>query len=176
MLQLFMTHLKGLKKDAVKSPIFILLEVALELILPLVMTEIVDVAIPGGDVNYIFMLGVLMVVISLASMACGVLSAKYATFASQGFGANLRQALFDKVQEFSFADIDRFSSASLITRMTNDVNQMTMTLNMGLRLLFRAPFMLLFALVKSGACNALASVLPLYFVRITITVAEFFRK
>ena len=154
MLQLFMTHLEGLKKDAVKSPIFILLEVILELILPLVMTEIVDVAIPNGDVGYIFRLGLLMVALSLGAMACGVLSAKYATFASQGFGANLRQALFDRVQEFSFADIDRFSSASLITRMTNDVNQMTMMLNMGLRMLFRAPAMLIFALVISLSINA----------------------
>ena len=160
MLQLFMTHLEGLKKDAIKSPIFILLEVILELLLPLVMTEIVDVAIPAGNVGYIFKLGVLMIVISLAAMACGVLSAKYATFASQGFGANLRQALFDKVQEFSFADIDRFSSASLITRMTNDVNAMTMMLNMGLRMLFRAPAMLIFALVISFSINAkLASVI-----------------
>jgi len=159
-LQLFMTHLKGLKKDAVKSPIFILLEVVLELMLPLVMTEIVDVAIPAGDVGYIFKLGALMVAISLTAMACGVLSAKYATFASQGFGANLRQALFNKVQEFSFADIDRFSSASLITRMTNDVNAMTMMLNMGLRMLFRAPAMLIFALVISFSINAkLASVI-----------------
>ena len=160
MLQLFMTHLEGLKKDAIKSPIFILLEVVLELLLPLVMTEIVDVAIPAGDVGSIFKLGVLMIIISLAAMACGVLSAKYATFASQGFGANLRQALFDKVQEFSFADIDRFSSASLITRMTNDVNAMTMMLNMGLRMLFRAPAMLIFALVISFSINAkLASVI-----------------
>ena len=83
MFQLFMTHLEGYKRDAVKSPIFILIEVALELLLPLVMTEIVDVAIPTGDVSYIFKLGALMVVLSLASMACGVLSAKYATFASQ---------------------------------------------------------------------------------------------
>ena len=154
MLSLFMTHLTGLKKDAVKSPIFILLEVCLELLLPLIMSEIVDVAIPAGDTAYIFKLGALMVIISLASMACGVLSAKYATFASQGFGANLRQALFDKVQEFSFADIDRFSSASLITRMTNDVNAMTMMLNMGLRMLFRAPAMLLFALGISFSINA----------------------
>ncbi len=154
MLSLFMTHLNGLKKDAVKSPIFILLEVCLELLLPLIMSEIVDVAIPAGDTAYIFKLGALMVLISLASMACGVLSAKYATFASQGFGANLRQALFDKVQEFSFADIDRFSSASLITRMTNDVNAMTMMLNMGLRMLFRAPAMLLFALCISFSINA----------------------
>jgi len=153
-LQLFMTHLEGLKKDAIKSPVLILLEVVLELLLPLVMTEIVDVAIPAGDVGYIFKLGVLMIAISLGAMACGILSAKYATFASQGFGANLRQALFDKVQEFSFADIDRFSSASLITRMTNDVNQLTMMLTMSLRLVFRAPAMLLFALCISFSINA----------------------
>ena len=160
LLSLFLTHLEGLKKDAVKSPILILMEVILELILPLIMTEIVDVAIPNGDTTYIFKLGALMVVISLAAMACGVLSAKYATFASQGFGANLRQALFDKVQEFSFADIDRFSSASLITRMTNDVNAMTMMLNMGLRMLFRAPAMLIFALAISFSINKkLASIL-----------------
>ena len=160
MLQLFMTHLEGLKKDAIKSPILILLEVVLELLLPLVMTEIVDVAIPSGDVWYICKLGALMIVISLGAMTCGVLSAKYATFASQGFGANLRQALFDKVQEFSFADIDRFSSASLITRMTNDVNQLTMMLTMSLRLIFRAPAMLLFALCISFSINAkLAGVL-----------------
>jgi len=155
-----MTHLEGLKKDAIKSPILILLEVILELLLPLVMTEIVDVAIPSGDVWYIFKLGALMILISGAALLCGVLSAKYATFASQGFGANLRQALFDKVQEFSFADIDRFSSASLITRMTNDVNQLTMMLTMSLRLVFRAPAMLLFALCISFSINAkLAGVL-----------------
>ena len=154
MLQLFMTHLEGLKKDAVKSPVFILLEVVLELLLPLVMTEIVDVAIPNGDVKYIFLLGLVMIAISLGALTCGVLSAKYATYASQGFGANLRKALFDKVQEFSFADIDRFSSASLITRMTNDVNQLTLMLTMSLRLVFRAPAMLLFALCLSFSINA----------------------
>ena len=160
MLSLFFTHLEGLKKDAIKSPILILMEVFFELLLPLVMTEIVDVALPNGDVAYIFKLGALMLLISLAAMACGVLSAKYATFASQGFGANLRQALFDKVQEFSFADIDRFSSASLITRMTNDVNQLTMMLTMSLRLLFRAPAMLIFALVISFSISKkLASIL-----------------
>ena len=160
MLSLFLTHLEGYKRDAIKSPILILLEVVLELLLPLVMTEIVDVAIPAGDTAYIFRLGGVMLVISLAAMACGVLSAKYATKASQGFGANLRQCMFDKVQDFSFADIDRFSSASLITRMTNDVNALVMMLTMGLRLLFRAPAMLLFALVISFSLNAkLASVL-----------------
>ena len=164
MLSLFFTHLRGYKKDAVKSPILIVLEVILELILPLIMSEIVDVAIPAGDVQYIFLLGGLMLVLALAAMVCGVLSAKYATMASQGFGANLRQALFDKVQEFSFADIDRFSSASLITRITNDVNAMTMMLNMGLRMLFRAPFMLIFALAISISINAKVSLILLVIV------------
>lgn len=147
MIHLFTTYLGNYKKDAVKSPVFIILEVICELLLPLVMSEIVDVAIPAGDVGYIFMLGGLMLLLAVLAMAFGVLSAKYATFSSQGFGGNLRQALFDKVQEFSFADIDRFSSASLITRMTNDVNAMSMMLNMSLRMVIRAPVMLVVALV-----------------------------
>ena len=173
MLSLFLTHLEGYKKDAIKSPILITLEVICELILPLVMAEIVDVAIPAGDVGYIFLMGGLMLLLSLFAMACGVGSAKYATFASQGFGANLRQCLFDKVQEFSFADIDRFSSASLITRMTNDVNAMTMMLNMGLRMLVRAPVMLVAALVICISINArlaivLVVVIPLMILAIGI--------
>ena len=154
MLQLFLTHLRGYKRQAVLSPILIVLEVICELILPLVMAEIVDSAIPAGDERYIFRLGVLMLILACISMACGVLAAKYSAFASQGFGANLRQCLFDKVQEFSFADIDRFSSASLITRMTNDVNAMTMMLAMGLRMLVRAPVMLVAALIISITLNA----------------------
>ena len=173
MLSLFMTHLQGYKRDAIKSPIFITLEVICELLLPLVMAEIVDVAIPAGDVGYICKMGALMLLLSLAAMACGVLSAKYSTFASQGFGANLRQCLFDKVQDFSFSDIDRFSSASLITRMTNDVNAMTMMLNMGLRMLVRAPVMLIAALCISISINprlavVLLVVIPLMMLAIGI--------
>jgi len=161
LLSLFLTHLEGYKKDAVKSPILIVLEVICELLLPLVMAEIVDVAIPSGDTGYIFKLGAVMLALAGLSMACGVLAAKYAAFASQGFGGNLRQCLFEKVQEFSFADIDRFSSASLITRMTNDVNAMTMMLAMGLRMLVRAPVMLLAALVISLRLNARLAIILL---------------
>ena len=173
MLSLFLTHLQGYKKDAVKAPILIILEVICELLLPLIMAEIVDVAIPAGDVGYIFKLGAMMLVLAVAAMFCGVMSAKYAAFASQGFGGNLRQCLFDKVQEFSFADIDRFSSASLITRMTNDVNAMTMMLAMGLRMLVRAPVMLVTALVICFRLNArlalvLVVIIPLMVVAIGI--------
>ena len=84
MLSLFLTHLQGYKKDAVKAPILIILEVICELLLPLVMAEIVDTAIPAGDVRYIFQLGALMLALAVAAMFCGVMSAKYAAFASQG--------------------------------------------------------------------------------------------
>ena len=173
MLSLFLTHLEGYKKAAIKSPILIILEVVCELLLPLVMAEIVDVAIPSGDVGYIFAMGGLMLALALLAMACGVGSAKYASFASQGFGGNLRQCLFNKVQDFSFADIDRFSSASLITRMTNDVNAMTMMLAMGLRMLVRAPVMLITALGVSLYLNAklavvLLAVIPLMVLAIAV--------
>lgn len=165
MLQIFLTHLQGYKKVAVRAPILMVLEVICELLLPLVMARIVDVAIPSGNVTYIFQLGGAMLLLAGVSMTCGVLGSKYASYASQGFGGNLRQALFDKVQTFSFADIDRFSSASLITRMTNDVNAMTMMLAMGLRMLVRAPVMLVAALIISITLNAklalvLAVVIP----------------
>jgi len=172
LLSLFLTHLEGYKKDAIKSPVLIVLEVICELLLPLVMAEIVDNAIPAGDVRSIFALGGLMLVLALLAMVCGVGAAKYAAFASQGFGGNLRQCLFDKVQEFSFADIDRFSSASLITRMTNDVNAMTMMLAMGLRMLVRAPVMLLVALGVSLYLNArLAVVLLVIIPLMTLAIA-----
>lgn len=172
MLKLMREHIKGYEKQAVLSPILIVLEVICELILPLIMAEIVDVAIPAGDVRYIFLLGAGMVALALASMACGVGAAKAAAFASQGFGCNLRQALFDKVQTFSFADIDRFSSASLITRITNDVNVMTMMLAMGLRMLIRAPMMLVTALAVSIVLNAkLAMVLVVVIPVMTVIIA-----
>ena len=156
-----MTHLEGYKKEALRSPVFIILEVICELLLPLAMAEIVNEAIPSGDIGRIFLLGGVMLLLSVLAMVFGVLSAKYATFASQGFGANLRQCLFDKIQSFSFADIDRFSSASLITRTTNDVNAMTMMLNMGLRMLWRAPVMLIVALVITIKLNAKLSLVLL---------------
>ena len=168
MLSLFQTHLEGYKKEAVKSPVLIILEVICELLLPLVMAEIVDVAIPAGDTGYIFAMGGLMLVLALLAMACGVGSAKYASFASQGFGGNLRQCLFDKIQDFSFADIDRFSSASLITRMTNDVNAMTMMLAMGLRMLVRAPVMLIAALVISLRLNARLAIVLLVIIPLMV--------
>ena len=148
MITKLLKHIRGFKLAAILAPVLVIIEVIGELMLPSLMADIINIGIEGaGGMNYILRIGGIMFVICLIAMTCGVLSARFASKASQGFGANLRKALFDKVQDFSFADIDRFSSASLITRMTNDVNNIQMLVNMGLRMVVRAPVMLIAALI-----------------------------
>ena len=154
MLKTLASYLREYKRLAILAPIMVILEVICELILPRVMAKIVDVGIANADLAYILRMGAVMLGLSALAMLCGVLSAKFAAVSSQGFGANLRQGLFDKVQTFSFADIDKFSSASLVTRMTNDVNAITMMLSMAMRMLTRAPVMLIVALAVTVSINA----------------------
>ena len=136
-------YIKGYVKPAILAPIFVIVEVICELVLPTLMSDIIDIGINGdGGIGYIVKIGLIMLVLALFAMLGGVASAKFASTGSQGFGYNLRKAMYEKVQDFSFADIDRFSSASLITRITNDVNNIQMMVNMGLRMIVRAPFML----------------------------------
>ena len=124
-------------------------EAVFELLIPLVMSDIVDVGIAAGDQNYILKKGVLMVVMALVSLSFGLGSAALSAVAGQGFGANLRTAEYDHIQNYAFSNIEKFSTASLVTRLTNDVNSMQMTLMMGMRLLVRAPVMLVSALTLS---------------------------
>ena len=124
-------------------------EAVFELLIPLVMSDIVDVGIAAGDQNYILKKGVLMVVMALVSLSFGLGSAALSAVAGQGFGANLRTAEYDHIQNYAFSNIEKFSTASLVTRLTNDVNSMQMTLMMGMRLLVRAPVMLVSALILS---------------------------
>lgn len=172
MLRMIRQHLKGYGRQAAAGPVFMVLEVVCEMLMPLMMAAIVDKAIPAGDTAYIFWMGGGMVLLALLSMFCGIMGAKLGINASQGFGANLRLALFEKIQTFSFADIDRFSSASLITRTTNDVNNMTMMLTMGLRIMVRAPVMLITALLIAVTMNAqLALVLVVVIPVMTVIIA-----
>ena len=122
-------------------------EAVFELLLPLVMAGIVDTGIPAGDTGYILKMGGLMVVMALVSMSLGVGAAFLSARAGQGFGANLRKAQYDHIQEFSFRNIEKFSTASLVTRLTNDCNMLQMSLMMGMRLLVRAPVMMISALI-----------------------------
>ena len=147
-------YIKPYEKWALLAPVLVVLEVICEIIMPRLMASIVDVGIANGDMGHILRMGGAMLALAVAGMACGVVSAKAASIAGQGFGANLRYAMFQKIQDFSFADIDRFSSASLITRMTNDVNTIQMTVTMGMRIITRAPVMLIAALFMAFSINA----------------------
>ena len=124
-------------------------EAVFELLIPLVMSDIVDIGIATGDVDYILKKGFLMVGLALISLAFGLGSAAFSARAGQGFGANLRRAEYDHIQSFAFSNIEKFSTASLVTRLTNDVNNLQMTLMMGMRLLVRAPVMLVSAMILS---------------------------
>ena len=170
MLNMIRHHLKGYGRQAATGPVFMVLEVVCEMIMPLLMAAIVDNAIPRGDTTYIFLMGAAMVALALLSMFSGIMGAKLGIGASQGFGANLRLALFEKIQTFSFADIDRFSSASLITRTTNDVNNMTMMLTMGLRIMVRAPVMLLVALVIAVVLNSTLALVLVVIIPIMVVI------
>lgn len=153
MLKKFSVYLKGYERYAVLAPALVVIEVICQLYLPKIMAAIVDVGIPRGDTGYIFRMGGLMILLAVACMVCGVLGAKYASICGQGFGANLRQGLFGHIQDFSFGDIDRFSSASLITRLTNDTNNIQLTLTMGMRVLTRSPVMLVASLLMAVSIN-----------------------
>ena len=122
-------------------------EAVLELLLPRAMSDIVDVGIAGGDRAYILATGVKMVILSLLALAGGIGAAVFAAKAAMGFGANIRGAEYEQVQRFSFANIEHFSTASLITRLTSDVSAVQMMLFMGMRITVRAPVMLITAMV-----------------------------
>ena len=150
-------------------------EAVLELLLPKAMSQIVDVGIANGDKAYILATGLKMILMALASLVMGVGAAGLAAKAGMGFGANVRAAEYAQVQRFSFANIERFSTASLITRLTNDVSSVQMTLMMGMRMLVRAPVMLITALVMALTISLQLSqvflvVLPLLLLLVAIVI------
>ena len=154
MIKKLFSYVGEYKKWIMLAPLLMVAEVVCEIVMPRLMAAIVDVGIANGDMNAIVKNGVLMLVLAVIGMITGVLSARVATMGGQGFGTNLRNAMFQKIQDFSFADIDRFSSASLITRTTNDVNQIQMTLTMATRMVVRVITMLVGALFMAFSINA----------------------
>lgn len=158
------------KKYVLIAPIFVLLDVIAELSMPILMSKIVDNGIPAGDTDYIIRIGIYMILLAIAAISFGVMNMKIASTAGQGFGANLRDALFKKVQGFSFANIDHFSTGSLVTRLTNDVNNLQNTVMMLIRLLLRSPFMLIVALILAYQINAQLSIIMAFAIPI-LTIA-----
>ena len=158
------------KKYILIAPLFVLLDVIAELSMPILMSKIVDNGIPAGDTDYIIRIGIYMILLAITAISFGVMNMKIASTAGQGFGANLRDALFKKVQGFSFANIDHFSTGSLVTRLTNDVNNLQNTVMMLIRLLLRSPFMLIVALVLAYQINAQLSIVMAFAIPI-LTIA-----
>ena len=140
-------YIKGYGKYFILAPLTVVGESVAELILPYLMGRIVDVGVATGDKPYMFKMGIIMAVVAALGIVIGVISAKFAATASQGFGYNLREALFRKVQTFSFADVDKFSTASLVTRCTTDVKQLQMTAMELVRVLVRGPSMFLISFI-----------------------------
>ena len=152
-------------------------EAVLELLLPLVMSDIVDVGIANGDRAYIMAEGLKMVLMALAAMFCGISAAVLSARAGMGFGAQVRQAEYEAVQRFSFRNIEHFSTASLITRLTGDVAAMQQTLMMSMRIFVRAPMLLLTALVLAGSISLRLSrvflaVIPILAIIVTVLLKK----
>ncbi len=153
MLRRIASYLKGYEKYAAASPLLVILETGCELTIPLLMAQIINEGILKEDMAPIWRAGALMVLVAVVATFAGGLAAKCATSAAQGLGANLRRAEFEKISSFSFADIDRFSSSSLITRMTNDVTNIQNTAMICLRILIRAATMLIASVVLTLAIS-----------------------
>ena len=133
------------KKDAVLTPLFVIGEVILEVMVPLIMANLIDFGINTGDMGYVIKTGIILIIFCMASLFCGVMSGKYAASASAGFAANLRQDMYYKVQDYSFKNIDKFSTASIVTRLTTDVTNIQMAFMMVIRIAVRSPIMLISA-------------------------------
>ena len=121
MLKKLASYVKEYKKYAILTPIFVILEVVMEVTIPLLMAKIIDVGIQNNDIKYILEIGALLIVSAIMSLIFGMLSGKFAAKASAGYSKNLRKAMFHKIQDYSFENIDKFSTSSLVTRMTTDV-------------------------------------------------------
>ena len=142
------------KKDSILTPIFVIFEVIMEVIIPYLMAKIIDVGVQNGDLNYIFKIGAILVVSAFLSLTFGMLSGRFAAKASSGFAKNLRKGMFYNIQNYSFTNIDKFSTSSLVTRLTTDVTNVQMAFQMIIRILVRAPIMLIFALAMAFSINS----------------------
>lgn len=153
MLKTLASQIKSFKNDSIKTPIFVVLEVIMDICIPLLMALIIDNGVEKNNIQYVIKIGCLMAAMAIGSLVFGVLAGKFAAKASTGFARNLRKAMYDNIQDFSFANLDKYSTAGLVTRMTTDVTNVQNAYQMILRLCFRAPCMLIFAIIMSFLVN-----------------------
>ena len=153
MFEVLIPRIGEFKKDTIKAPLYMMGEVLLEVIIPTVMAALID-KMYTEDMLVVIRYGAILIVLAILSLICGSRSAKAAATASTGFAKNLRRDLFYKVQDFSFGDIDKFSSSSLVTRLTNDVSHLQMAFQMLIRMAVRAPLMVIFSVIMAVRINA----------------------
>ena len=153
MFKLIKKSLREYYKQSILTPIFIILEVLLEVLIPLQMARIIDIGIKNSNMNYILKEGIILVVIAMCSLLFGILAGNYASIASAGFSKNIRKDLFYKIQEFSFKNIDKFSTSSLVTRMTTDISNIQIAFQMTIRLFIRTIFMIALSLIMTIIIN-----------------------
>jgi ATP-binding cassette subfamily B protein len=154
MIKTVIDNLHEYKKDSVLTPLFMILEVIMEMIIPLMMASIVDNGVAKGDMNHIYKMGALMFVAALIGLTVGILGGRYGAKASAGLAKNLRGAMYENIQTFSFSNIDKFSTAGLVTRLTTDVTNVQNAYMMILRMGTRAPFSLIFAMIMAFTISA----------------------
>ena len=153
MVKKLLKSVREYKTSSILTPIFVILEVILEIAIPLLMAQLIDDGIYKGEMNVVYKVGIELILCALLSLIFGALSGIFAAKASAGFAKNLREDLYFKVQDFSFSNIDKFSTSSLITRLTTDVTNIQMAYQMIIRIAVRAPLMLIIALCFSFSIN-----------------------
>lgn len=166
MLAALRKQLTGFERDSVMTPVFMVLEVLMETLIPYLMASIIDNGVDMGDINHIYKIGGIMVVVAGIGLFAGVMGGKYGARASAGFARNLRRGMFENIQTFSFSNIDHFSTAGLVTRMTTDVTNIQNAYQMILRMCVRAPISLICAMAMAFFINV--RIASIYFVAIII--------
>ncbi|MEZ3504568.1 MAG: ABC transporter ATP-binding protein/permease [Lachnospiraceae bacterium] len=146
MIKKLAAYIGEFKKDTVLSPVSVTLEVILEVLLPVLMASVIDNGVEAGNMGYVIKMGAVMLAVAMLSLLAGTMSGVFAARASMGFGRNLRKAMYDNIQDFAFRNIDRFSTAGLVTRMTTDVTNVQNAFQMLIRMFVRAPIMMISAL------------------------------
>lgn len=154
MIKILLREVKEFKKDSIITPVFMMLEVIMETIIPLMMASIIDDGVKTGNINHIYLMGVCMTLAACFSLFCGIMGGKYGARASTGFARNLRKSMYRKIQDFSFSNIDKYSTAGLVTRLTTDVTNIQNAYQMILRMCIRAPFTLICAMTMGFLINA----------------------
>ena len=147
-------EVREFKRPSILTPIMMVLEVVVETLIPLLMASIIDNGVQKGDMHHILVVGGAMVLLALAGLLTGVLGGKYGALASAGFARNLRRAMYERIQTYSFANIDKYSSSGLVTRLTTDVTNIQNAYQMMLRMFVRAPISMITAMIMAFLINA----------------------